>query len=289
MDATTLFIIGIVAAAGLLAIGVFTVAGRRPKDETGITAPLDRVALQRDRRARQERAARSAAAVAVLSPPETDEEDQAADEGPAPVDPMLERTEVSASQLGVTRRSFFNRALLTVFGIFLGQFAIAGLAFMWPKLGEGFGSPITLGNLDDLRSEIIQGDGSIVPTFVASAQTWLVPMPESAIAGSSFEGLPVVAGASGSEPGLMALWQRCVHLGCRVPSCVPSQGFECPCHGSRYNFHGEFESGPAPRNMDRFVVELDDANNLIVQTGQVIETPRASTKTIQYPQGPSCV
>lgn len=288
MDATTLFIIGIVAAAGLLAIGVFTVAGRRPKDETGITAPLDRVALQRDRSARRERAARSAAAVAVLSPPETVEEDEGA-ETPPPADPMMERTEVSASQLGVTRRSFFNRALLTVFGIFLGQFAIAGLAFMWPRLGEGFGSPITLGNLNDLRSEIIQGDGSIVPTFVASAQTWLVPMSESAIAGSSFEGLPVVAGAAGGEPGLMALWQRCVHLGCRVPSCVPSQGFECPCHGSRYNFHGEYEAGPAPRNMDRFVVELDDANNLIVQTGQVIETPRASTKTIQYPQGPSCV
>ncbi|MBA2338652.1 MAG: Rieske 2Fe-2S domain-containing protein [Acidimicrobiia bacterium] len=289
MDATTLFIIGIVAAAGLLAIGVFTVAGGRPKDETGITAPLDRVALQRDRRARRERAARSAAAVAVLSPPETDEEYDGADEAPPPVDPMLERTAVSASQLGVTRRGFFNRALLTVFGIFLGQFAIAGLAFMWPKLGEGFGSPINLGNLNDLRSEIIQGDGSIVPTFVASAQTWLVPMPENAIAGSSFEGLPVVIGAGGGEPGLMALWQRCVHLGCRVPSCVPSQGFECPCHGSRYNFHGEYEAGPAPRNMDRFAVELDDADNLIVQTGQVIETPRASTKTIQYPQGPSCV
>ena len=107
--------------------------------------------------------------------------------------------------------------------------------------------------------------------------------------GSSFEGLPVVAGAGGGEPGLMALWQRCVHLGCRVPSCVPSQGFECPCHGSRYNFHGEYEAGPAPRNMDRFAVEADDSGNLIVQTGQVIETSRASNKTIRYPQGPSCV
>ena len=53
----------------------------------------------------------------------------------------------------------------------------------------------------------------------------------------------------------MALWQRCVHLGCRVPSACSSQGFECPCHGSKYNFHGEYEDGPAPRNMDRFAVE----------------------------------
>ncbi len=196
---------------------------------------------------------------------------------------------MSEDELGVTRRSFFNRALLGVFGIFLAQFAIAGLAFMWPKLGEGFGTPIDLGNIDDLRGEIQQPDGSIVPLFVASAQTWLVTMPEDAIAGSSFEGLPVVAGATAGEPGLMALWQRCVHLGCRVPACVPSQGFECPCHGSRYNFHGEYEAGPAPRNMDRFTVEADDSGNLIVQTGQVIETSRAANKTIRYPQGPSCV
>ncbi len=196
---------------------------------------------------------------------------------------------MSEGELAVTRRSFFNRALLAVFGIFLAQFAIAGLAFMWPKLGEGFGSPIDVGNVNELRGEILQGDGSIVPKFVAAAQTWIVPMPETEVPGSSFEGLPVVAGASAGEPGLMALWQRCVHLGCRVPSCVPSQGFECPCHGSRYNFHGEYEAGPAPRNMDRFEVEVDDAGNLIVQTGVVIETPRASNKTIQYPQGPSCV
>jgi cytochrome b6-f complex iron-sulfur subunit len=286
MDATTLFISGIVAAAALVGIGVFTIAGRRPKDESPVTGRFDRAALQRDRRAHKERAAEAAGAVAVLSPPEADEE--AVDEAPPP-DPLLERTTVSEDELGITRRSFFNRALLAVFGIFLAQFAIAGLAFMWPKLGEGFGSPIDLGNINDLRDEILQPDGSIVPLFVAAAQTWLVTMPEDAVPGSSFEGLPVVAGAGGGEPGLMALWQRCVHLGCRVPSCVPSQGFECPCHGSRYNFHGEYEAGPAPRNMDRFVVEADDSGNLIVQTGQVVETSRAANKTIRYPQGPSCV
>jgi hypothetical protein len=41
--------------------------------------------------------------------------------------------------------------------------------------------------------------------------------------------------------------------------------------------------------MDRFAVEADDAGNLIVQTGEVLQTSRARTKTIAYPQGPSCV
>ena len=66
-------------------------------------------------------------------------------------------------------------------------------------------------------------------------------------------------------------------------------GFECPCHASKYNFHGEYEDGPAPRNLDRFVVSVDDAGNLIIDTGQVIETARSATKTAEYPQGPSCI
>ena len=49
MDATTLFISGIVAAAALVGIGVFTIAGRRPKDESPVTGRFDRAALQRDR------------------------------------------------------------------------------------------------------------------------------------------------------------------------------------------------------------------------------------------------
>ena len=36
----------------------------------------------------------------------------------------------------------------------------------------------------------------------------------------------------------MPLYQRCVHLGCRVPFCASSKWFECPCHGSKYNFAG---------------------------------------------------
>jgi cytochrome b6-f complex iron-sulfur subunit len=86
----------------------------------------------------------------------------------------------------------------------------------------------------------------------------------------------------------MALWQRCVHLGCRVPECDSSQGFECPCHGSKYNYHGEYEDGPAPRNMDRFAVEVD-GDQLIIDTGAIIQTARSARKTAIYPQGPSCI
>ena len=101
--------------------------------------------------------------------------------------------------------------------------------------------------------------------------------------------LSVLAGGGDDGMAVMALWQKCVHLGCRVPTCIPSQGFECPCHGSKYNIHGEYEAGPAPRNLDRFGVEEDDAGDLIILTGEVVETARSKNKTAEYPQGPFCV
>ncbi|MPZ53245.1 MAG: Rieske 2Fe-2S domain-containing protein, partial [Acidimicrobiia bacterium] len=94
--------------------------------------------------------------------------------------------------------------------------------------------------------------------------------------------IPVAAG------GLMALYQRCVHLGCTVPWCESSQGFECPCHGSKYDMVGEYFAGPAPRNLDRFEVENRDGQ-LVIKTGTPIETPRAASRLVEYPQGASCI
>lgn len=284
MDATTLFVIGIVAAGALALLGVITIAYRRGPTAEPMVGTLDRKALARDRqRIAQQEAGTSAVSVISLTEEETEAETT------PPVDPLLEREKVSKTEMQVTRRSFFNRALVAIFGVYLVQFTIASLAFAWPKLKGGFGAAINVGNADELRAEIIQPDGTIVPFFMAAAQSWIVPIAEGDAAVSQFGDLNAVAGAEGGEPGLMALWQRCVHLGCRVPSCVPSQGFECPCHGSRYNFHGEYEAGPAPRNMDRFVVEISDRGDMIVETGQVVQTARAKVKTAQYPQGPSCV
>jgi cytochrome b6-f complex iron-sulfur subunit len=107
-----------------------------------------------------------------------------------------------------------------------------------------------------------------------------VPAPDELSA--QFEAQPVVT------DGLMALYMRCVHLGCRVPWCAPSQGFECPCHGSRYNAIGQYFGGPAPRNLDRFAVE-NQGGRLIIRTGTIIQTPRAPELSVPYPQGPSCI
>jgi cytochrome b6-f complex iron-sulfur subunit len=280
MTGTQLFVVGLIVAALLAVAGIVAIAGRRGPSPTDVKGRFDRRASRKDRQRVLASTETTVVEVAVAEP----EVAVAAE----PSDPLLERDVVSAAEYSVTRRKFLNRFLGSFWGIFLVQFSAASLWFMWPQLGSGFGSPIPVGKFADLKSQIEQPDGTAIPLFVASAQTWLVPFSQAEQAGSSFDGIPVVA-SDGTDIGLMALWQKCVHLGCRVPSCVPSQGFECPCHGSKYNLHGEYEAGPAPRNMDRFGVSIDSAGELVVLTGDVFETPRATNKTSRYPLGPFCV
>ncbi|HSM02222.1 MAG TPA: ubiquinol-cytochrome c reductase iron-sulfur subunit [Acidimicrobiia bacterium] len=275
MSATQILVLAFAAVAVLALAAIFAIAFRRGDGEARPErGRLDRRTRRRDHQAREKR-------VAGRLGEEAPEAEPAAE--PVPVDPLQAREEVDEETMGVTRRQFFNRGVAGVFGLFLAQFGLAALAFMWPKLrAGGFGSKVIAGRVDDLATQVFLSDGRVSPVFVPAAQSYIVPF-QGELEGSSFEGLPVVAG------GLMALWQRCVHLGCRVPQCESSQGFECPCHGSKYNYHGEYEDGPAPRNLDHFAVEVDDAGNLVVDTGTVLQTARASVKTTEYPQGPSCI
>ena len=75
-----------------------------------------------------------------------------------------------------------------------------------------------------------------------------------------------------------------------MPECATSQWFECPCHGSQYNQVGEKKGGPAPRGMDRFPMSVNAANELIVDTGNVIQGPAIGTNTTgQEAEGPNCL
>ena len=90
------------------------------------------------------------------------------------------------------------------------------------------------------------------------------------------------------ENGVVALYQKCVHLGCRVPWCKSAQWFECPCHGSRYNRVGEKTGGPAPRGLDRFNVSVD-GGQIVVDTAQVVQGPPVGVDTTgQQAEGPHC-
>ena len=178
----------------------------------------------------------------------------------------------------VTRREFFRRSLLGSFGVFGAQFGVASLAFLWPNLQGAFGSVIDLGiSADEIKAQI---RGSRLPFYFGAGRFYLVEHDGDG-ADDVYEGLVT--------DGLMALFQRCVHLGCRVPFCEQSQYFECPCHGSKYNRAGEFWEGPAPRGLDRFAVSVEDGT-VRVDTSKIVLGPVHGTDTTgQTPGGQWCV
>jgi cytochrome b6-f complex iron-sulfur subunit len=285
MTFTNMVLIAVAVFAILGAVGAFTIAFRR-----SLAAPPktpDAGVSEETRRADRSMAGVRIEPLAVEAEetPEPVEEAVAAEEAvePAPSVRLVQTQrviEVSPEEAGVTRRQFFNRALNATFFSFLGLMGVSSLAMFWPKLSGGFGSDVDAGPLSDLQTQVVAADGSVVPVFVPEARAYLVPAP--AALSEQFAGAPVAAA------GLMALFQRCVHLGCRVPWCATSVGFECPCHGSKYNVIGEYFDGPAPRNLDRFAVEVV-GDRFIVKTGTIIESSRAPALSVNYPQGPSCI
>ena len=275
--------IGVVGVLGVLGM-VAIISGRAPKT-INWRKNVDKKALKVDK-----------SKTSFLAPDEpslTEEEnidDKDADEekseetdGSIKIEEKVIYEEISEEEAGITRRQFLTKALRISFGAFAGIQAISWLGFFWPKVSGGFGSKFDAGKVEDLKKQIFQADGSIIPAFIPEARAYVLPFDTSKATGSQFSDGGTIA------DGLVALYQRCVHLGCRVPWCNSSQGFECPCHGSKYNMVGEYYAGPAPRNLDRFIVSVNAAGKFIIDTGTIIESPRASGLSVKYPQGLSCI
>ncbi len=201
--------------------------------------------------------------------------------GPAPVTPFVEP---DPEEIGVYRRQFLNRSIIGGFILGLSGFGAALLAFLWPSGGGGFGSKISVGKIADIQLAIQQGNGF---AYYPEGRMWITEFPAAALEKARAVYSP--SEISGMEAGVIALYQKCVHLGCRVPSCATSQWFECGCHGSTYNQVGEKKGGPAPRGLDRFAMEVS-GGSLTVDTGQIIQGPPIGTNTTgQEAEGPHCI
>ena len=188
--------------------------------------------------------------------------------------------------LGVSRRMFFNRATVTLFTVSLGAFGASVVGFLWKGAEGGFGSKINAGKIDDVIQLIRQNKGFL---YLSEARAWVTEYPKDALG----KGQAVYSGQApvftGMQAGIVALYQKCPHLGCRVPECKSSQWFECPCHGSQYNRVGEKKGGPAPRGMDRFGVAITNGV-LTIDTGAVFAGPSIGINTTgQEAEGPHCV
>ena len=166
----------------------------------------------------------------------------------------------------VPQRRVVSRRLFLLGGFWTGVSALvvalagSSLDFMWPRGVKGFGGPITV-----TPDRIPPAGGD--PIRIVEGRFWLVNLE----AGKTPNG-------EDTPGGVLALWQKCPHLGCTVPwrSDFEFQArkgwFRCPCHGSTYTREGGvIVFGPAPRPLDVFPLKVQDDGSLIVQTGRAYE------------------
>ncbi|MCB0953336.1 MAG: Rieske 2Fe-2S domain-containing protein [Microthrixaceae bacterium] len=281
------FWIAVLVFAGVCAVAFAVLGAANRRESSSATgASLGREALKRDKAARKE-----AAEAAQAGPPTGREvESMALARRSAELEPVGDKTPVAwvapdPEVLDQSRRAFLNRSVIALMGLGIAGFAAGAFtAFLWPTGSSGFGSKIRVGKISDIKSDIEANDGFL---YQPEGRMWITEYPAAALPKAETTYSP--AELNGMKVGLVALYQKCPHLGCRVPSCNSSQWFECPCHGSQYNQVGEKKGGPAPRGMDRFAMEVS-GDTFIVNTGQVIGGPPIGTNTTgQEAEGPNCI
>ena len=92
-------------------------------------------------------------------------------------------------------------------------------------------------------------------------------------------------GQEDSPGGVLAIYQKCTHLGCTVPWRPDFQfegttgWFRCPCHGSTYTKGAAIlVFGPAPRPLDLFEVRANEDGGLVVNTGAIVKGSQDNPK-----------
>jgi len=170
---------------------------------------------------------------------------------------ILGRFQHTPASGGVQRRTFVRNAALGAVG---SSLAIVGAGFgalLWPNKTGAFGSELT------------------VP-----------PDQVPPVNGEAYRNVAGKFFLVHSDAGLLALYNKCPHLGCAVPWVGPpenSNAFQCPCHGSMYNYVGERTGGPAPRPMDYMTVRVDESGNVLVDTGDIkTRTAYDPGQAVQY-------
>jgi cytochrome b6-f complex iron-sulfur subunit len=141
----------------------------------------------------------------------------------------------------LSKREFLSYAWGAVAALFAAEIGGIVVAFSMPRFKEGeFGGRFEVGRADRFE------EGSA--TLFREGRFFLVHQ-------------------GGEE--FIALYQVCTHLGCLMRWDEENQVYACPCHGAKFANDGSYMSGPPPRSLDRFPVEVIDGK-VVVDTGQRI-------------------
>ena len=202
-----------------------------------------------------------------------------------------EAAEIAKQRL--SRRRFLRRSMLSVWGVSTVASVAGGLFMLYPNLAGQFGADLPIGKKSEFAAatpDKFTLDQSGV-FYRQEAKSYIIHMAPGTSTLLKGQGLTdqldsesIVKDSDGSY--WIALYQRCVHLGCTVPFRDDCASFKCPCHGSHYNVSGEYLDGPAPRSLDRFPLSFQ-GDTVIVSTAAVwapaVPRPDDTTRIIPVP------
>ena len=139
-----------------------------------------------------------------------------------------------------SRRTFTRNSALGAAGIVLAELTGGFVYFFWPNKTGAFG-----------------GEINVAPSQVPD------------VGGTPYRDVEGKFYVVHNEDGVLALYWKCVHLGCTVPWIEGEKAFHCPCHGSIYDYNGVRVAGPAPRPLDIMAVSVGGDGGLTVNTGEI--------------------
>lgn len=192
----------------------------------------------------------------------------------------------------ISRRHFLRRSMLAVWGLSATSAVAGALSMLYPTLVGQFGGSLVVGKKSDFPAatpDAFRIDQAGV-FYRFEAKTYLVHLKKEThfrlkrtALSDQFDAETITTDPDGSY--WIALYQRCVHLGCTVPFRNDCLSFKCPCHGSHYNSDGEYLDGPAPRSLDRFAFHFE-GESVVVDTGilnNYVPRPDVTTRLIPMP------
>jgi Rieske Fe-S protein len=128
------------------------------------------------------------------------------------------------------RRNVLSRLAMWVsLAASYGTAALLGVRYLYPRRKPVVMRSIFVARLDDLAD----GESRVVKDLY---------------------GNPVSVVRDGKT--LRALSTVCPHLGCRTRWEGAEQRFFCPCHNAAFDKEGQVLSGPPPRPLDRYDLEI---------------------------------
>lgn len=145
----------------------------------------------------------------------------------------------------LSRRDFMKTATGAIAGIITATLAIPAVAYIvGPALRRNEAEEwIALG----AASKVEIGTPTLFKARIERQTGWIQNVSEVSV---------YVLTEDGRE--YVAMSNTCTHLGCRVRWIGDQNQFFCPCHNATFDKEGQVVSGPPPRPLDRYEVNVED-------------------------------